>query len=188
MPGPAPPCTAILNTSPGTNGVSPRYWPLSRISATPPGWNRNENLISFGARPVVPDVSPMARTVFVSEAVNSMYPLPEGSCSSDTAPASAQPSHPVVFCSELPFAVVLTSFVQTTFFGAVGALWALLEETTTSAALTGSCDTQRPTTALMPQSHTARFRIESSFSGPRQYGEDKAPVKGELSARHGPAA
>src|SRR5262249_10724013 len=161
MPGPAPDWTAILNTSPGTNGVSVRYWPLSRISATPPGWNRNENLISFGARPGVPDVRPMARTVLVSEAVNSTYPLPEVICSSYTAPASAQPSHPVVFWSELPLAVALTILVQFTGFAPAGGLSVLAAATFGSLAVKHPDDTATRT-ALTPHSHAPSLRIVSS--------------------------
>src|SRR5438874_314546 len=59
-------------------------------------------------------LSPAARMVVVSDAVNSRKPSPEVMLCEDTAPASSQPSQPAVLRSELPSAVTLTSCVQRT--------------------------------------------------------------------------
>src|SRR5687767_3650803 len=104
----------MRNTSPATTGTSHRYCPFSRTSAYPET-SLNANGISAELVPALLLLKPAKRTRFVSETVNSKYPSPELICCRETAPASSQPSQPLVFLSELPVAVTLTRLVQVTF-------------------------------------------------------------------------
>src|SRR5439155_11923834 len=75
---------------------------------------RMANLIPVLPVPLTLPVRPRTRSVPGSEAVNSTYPPMEPIDCRELAPASAQPSQPPVFVSELPLAVTLTRLVQVT--------------------------------------------------------------------------
>src|SRR5947208_13716275 len=70
--------------------------------------------ISLLFTPGVPLRKPISRRLLVSEAVNSTYPSPALICCSETAPASAQPSQPEIFVSELQMDVTSRRLLQTT--------------------------------------------------------------------------
>src|SRR2546427_624551 len=80
----------------------------------PPGRRIMANWISFRSAPRLPLRKPIRRGLPVSEAVNSRYPSPAVICCFETAPASAHPSQPEIFVSELPADVTLTRLLQTT--------------------------------------------------------------------------
>src|SRR5688572_5971975 len=83
------------------------------MSATPPGRRLNENLMPVACWPVVAVPKPTNRCDVVSDAVNSMEPLPWIVCW-DAPPESAQPLHPVVFLMDEPVATALTRLIQVT--------------------------------------------------------------------------
>src|SRR5947208_14633362 len=72
------------------------------------------NWISFRFAPGRPLRQCTGRSGPLVEEVNSRYPSPEMICCCDTAPASAHPSQPEIFRSELPLDVTFTRLLQTT--------------------------------------------------------------------------
>jgi hypothetical protein len=71
------------------------------------------NLISAADVPGFPLLSPIERSVSVSDAVNSTYPSPDAICWAETAPL-AHPAHPEVFVKTDPLAEVSTRLVHCT--------------------------------------------------------------------------
>src|SRR3954470_5460023 len=78
-----------------------------------------------------PRLKPMDRCVVVSVALKSTYPSPLSMVCTDTAPASAQPLQPDVFCNVVPVTVAFTTLVQITASAVV--VEALLTVTVTAA-------------------------------------------------------
>src|SRR5471032_3173624 len=87
-----------------------------------PDCRRSAKVMSPGAVPIPPELSPTKRSELASSAENCSAPVPL-ICCDEVALASGQPLHPPVLAIVVPVAVTFTRLIQETFsFGGVGAV------------------------------------------------------------------